>query len=134
MERRLRSAAGFCAFAIIVFLIAAPLQAAPGALDGKTFAAESGEKGKGPDTKDTLIFHDGKMRSTACDAYGFGDGTYTTMNHGTGTMFQAKTESAKEGTIEWNGMVTGDSIDGTFIWTKPGQKPITYWLKGNLKK
>jgi hypothetical protein len=31
-------------------------------------------------------------------------------------------------------MIKEDAIDGNFVWTKPGQKPITYWLKGTLKK
>jgi hypothetical protein len=131
---RFRIAAGSCVFTIAALTIAAVLHAAAGPLDGKAFVAETGEQGKKADAKDTIIFRDGTMQSTACDAYGFGPGTYTTMNHGTGTMFQAKTESPKEGAIQWNGMITGDSIDGTFVWTKPGQKPVTYWLKGTLKK
>ena len=119
----------------LLFLAASVSASAGGALDGKTFVAESGEQGKKADSKDEIVFRDGKMRSTACDPYGFADGAYTTMNHGAaGTMFHARTESAKEGAIEWGGMVKGDTIDANFVWTKPGQKPITYWLKGTLKK
>ena len=122
------------ALAAVLLAAAVPARVA-GVLDGKTFVAETGEQGKKADSKDEIVFRDGKMRSTACDTYGFGDGAYTTMDHGeAGTMFHARTESAKEGAIEWGGMVKGDSIDGTFVWTKPGQKPITYWLKGTLKR
>lgn len=120
----------------VAFVLAAafPARGADG-LDGKTFVAETGEQGKKADSKDEIAFRDGKLHSSACDPYGFGDGAYTTMDHGgAGTMFHARTESAKEGAIEWGGMVKGDAIDGTFVWTKPGQKPITYWLKGTLKK
>jgi hypothetical protein len=125
----------FLGTALAVLFLAAALPArAAGVLDGKAFVADTGEQGKKADSKDEIVFHDGKMRSTACDSYGFGDGAYTTMNHGKSTMFSAKTESAKEGTIQWGGMVSGDSIDGNFVWTKPGQKPITYWVKGTLKK
>jgi hypothetical protein len=125
-------AGGALVFAL--FLAAAIPARAAGVLDGKTFVADTGEQGKKADSKDEVSFRDGNLRSKACDSYGFGDGAYTTMNHGGATMFHAKTESAKEGTIEWGGMVSGDSIDATFVWTKPGQKAITYWIKGTLKK
>ena len=119
----------------LLFLAAAVPATAGGALDGKSFVAETGEQGKKAESKDEIIFRDGRLRSTACDPYGFGDGAYTTMNHGAaGTMFHARTESAKEGAIEWGGMVKDDAIEGNFVWTKPGQKPITYWIKGTLKK
>ena len=122
------------ALVLALFFAAAIPVRASGVLDGKTFAADCGEQGKKADSKDQIVFHDGKMRSTACDPYGFGDGAYTTMDHGGSTMFHAKTESPKEGSIEWSGMIKGDSIDGNYVWTKPGQKPISYWLKGTLKK
>jgi hypothetical protein len=123
------------ALAIATWGLVPAVGAAEGPLDGKTFVAESGEQGKkaeGP--KDEITFRDGKMRSSACDAYGFGDGSYTTMNHPGMVMFRARTESPKEGVIEWNGTVRGDDIEGTYVWTKTGQKPITYWMKGTLKK
>ncbi len=123
------------ALAITAWGLAPAARAAEGPLDGKTFVAESGEKGKkaeGP--KDEITFRDGKLRSSACDAYGFGDGTYTAMNHPGMVMFSAKTESPKEGVIEWNGTVRGEALEGTYVWSKSGQKPITYWLKGTLKK
>jgi len=123
------------ALAIAVWGLVPAVGAAEGPLDGKTFVAESGEQGKkaeGP--KDEITFRDGRMRSSACDAYGFGDGSYTTMNHPGMVMFRAKTESPKEGVIEWNGTVRGDDLEGTYVWTKTGQKPITYWMKGTVKK
>lgn len=122
------------ALAVLAFGLAARANAASGPLDGKTFAAQSGEEGKAADSKDTLVFRDGKMRSTACDAYGFGDGAYTAIARKGSTGFHARTESAKEGIIVWNGAVHGDALEGTFVWTKPGQKEIHYWIKGKLKK
>jgi len=121
--------------AIAVWGLVPAVGAAEGPLDGKTFVAESGEQGKkaeGP--KDEISFRDGNLRSSACDAYGFGDGSYTTMNHPGMVMFRAKTESPKEGVIEWNGTVRGDDLEGTYVWTKTGQKSITYWMKGTVKK
>lgn len=101
-----------------------------GALDGKSFAVDSGEKGKaaGKD-KETLTFKDGKMHSSACDAYGFGEGSYTAKTSGGATTFEADTASVKEGKIHWRGTVRGDAVDGSFVWSKPGQAPIEYWFK-----
>ena len=101
-----------------------------GALDGKSFAVDSGEKGKpaGKD-KEVITFKDGKLHSSACDAYGFGDGAYTAKTSGGATTFEADTASAKEGKIHWRGTVRGDVVDGSFSWTKSGQAPIEYWFK-----
>jgi len=139
MSRRTRPVSGFLvALGLLSAALAVNPSAARGAgsaLDGKTFVAESGEQGKkaeGP--KDEISFRDGKMRSSACEAYGFGEGAYTTMEHAGSVMFQARTESPKEGTIEWKGTVRGDALEGTYVWTKAGQKPITYWMKGTPKK
>ena len=120
--------------AIAAMSLAARASATAGPLDGKTFVVQTGEQGKPAEAKDTLVFRDGKMRSTACDAYGFGDGAYTSMSHPGMFMVHARTESAKEGVIVWNCTVRGDALDGTYVWTKPGQKDITYWIKGTLKK
>jgi len=49
-------------------------------------------------------------------------------------MFRARTDSPTEGVIEWNGSVRGEALEGTYVWTKKGQKPITYWMKGTLEK
>ena len=130
-----RTIATAAALALAALGFAARGNAAAGPLDGKTFVAESGEQGKpaaGP--KDTLVFRDGKLRSTACDTYGFGDGTYTSMSHPGALMIHARTESAKEGVIVWNFTVRGEALEGNYVWTKQGQKPITYWVKGTLKK
>ena len=42
--------------------------------------------------------------------------------------------SPKEGTIRWKGTVTGDHVEGTYVWTKAGQADIEYWLKGQALK
>jgi hypothetical protein len=98
IRKGFRWAGALGALAIAAWGFAESARAAGGALDGKTFIAESGEQGKkaeGP--KDEISFRDGKMHSSACDPYGFGDGAYTTMNHPGAVMFHARTESPKEG-------------------------------------
>ncbi len=105
-----------------------------GALDGKTFAGEMGEKGKEAAGKDTFIFKDGTFRSTACDAYGFDAGAYQAATDGDITTFHAQTVSPTDGTNMWMGTVMGDTIEGTFTWTKPDQTSIEHWFKGQLQQ
>lgn len=134
--RKYLAAASLAAALVLVVSAASGSPGGKGALDGKTFVGESGEKGKpaGPE-KETIHFANGKFHSVACDAYGFGDGAYTTTAAADGSVrWTAETSSPKEGKISWKGTVTGDKIDGTYVWTKTGQAPIEYWLKGTAKK
>ncbi|HVZ39325.1 MAG TPA: hypothetical protein VHI13_08620 [Candidatus Kapabacteria bacterium] len=103
-------------------------------LDGRTFAGESVEHGRTAAEKDELAFANGRMHSKGCDPYGFGDAPYTATASGDSIHFTATTTSPKEGSIAWSGTVVGETLAGTFIWTKQGQDPITYEMKGMLKK
>jgi hypothetical protein len=100
-----------------------------GALDGKSFTATVGEKGKTTGDADVVTFKDGKFHSSACDPYGFGDGSYTAKTSGGVTTWEADTASGKEGKMHWRGTVSGDTIDGSYVWTKKGQAPVEGWLK-----
>jgi hypothetical protein len=99
-----------------------------GLLDGRTFVGELGPKGKKADSADTLIFANGTLRSTACDAYGFTPGKYTAVREGDVIRFTATTTSEKEGTIEWTGTVRGSNLDGGFLWQRN-----SYWVKAKEK-
>ena len=46
-------------------------------LDGRNFVGIVLECGKTEGDADTIIFKDGRFRSTACDRYEYGDGPYT---------------------------------------------------------
>ncbi len=105
-----------------------------GALDGKSFAGTTTEKGKTKGDKDTFVFKDGKFRSTACDAYGFAEASYTAAAKDGATSFEATTESPKEGTMKWKGTVREGRIEGTAVWMKKGQADISYTFHGELKK
>lgn len=108
-------------------------QAGKGALDGKTFVGEYGDKGKKADGKDELIFKDGRFRSTACDPYKFGDAPYRTILEEDAVRFEAETESPKYGRMRWSGRIQGDVLDGTFVWIKKNNKTRDYWIKATLK-
>ena len=123
-----------------LFSISRDVSAGQGALDGKTFAVETGEKGKSGGDKDTLTFKDGNFRSAGCDQYGFGDGAYTSSVQGDSIQFEAVTTSTTKGKMTWKGTVTGDKIEVAYVWVdashwyKPNPKPLEKWAKGELKK
>ena len=146
METRLGSGVGRCllvptiVLCVALFSISRDVSAGQGALDGKTFAVETGEKGKSGGDKDTLTFKDGNFRSAGCDQYGFGDGAYTSSVKGDSIQFEAVTTSPTKGKMTWKGTVTGDKIEVAYVWVdashwyKPNPKPLEKWAKGELKK
>jgi len=107
------------------------------ALDGRTYAGQNGSKGKSADHDDEFIFSNGMFRSTSCDAYGFQSGPYQTEVVDGIIYFQAVTKSPSHGQMTWEGKVDGESIEGTFIWTKERwywDIRKEYWLKGKIKE
>lgn len=120
--------------AAVVVTAGAGLVRAAGLLDGRRFKVEDGEKGKPKAEDDELVFAAGTLRSKACDTYGFKAGAYKATTKSGVIAFEAVTASAKEGQIRWSGTVTGDRIEGRYVWTKAGQADIEYWLKGQAVK
>ena len=118
-------------------LFALPSWAQSGALDGKVFVADAGEKGKAADERgDLLTFAGGTFHSSACDKYGFQKAAYHSAD---GKTFDAETLSEKDGRIVWKGTVQGDTIEGTFVhypkgWLlNPNPAPVEHWFKGKAK-
>jgi hypothetical protein len=91
-------------------------------LDGRTFEGVVIERGKTSGDADTIIFKDGRFRSTACDQYGYGDGAYTVSVSGETVAFQAQTESPQYGKLLWKGVVTGSKLDGTMTMVREGKE------------
>src|ERR1700690_2025607 len=88
----------FLAAAVVLGLAQSRLASAS-SLDGKSFAGETGEKGKTKGDKDTFTFKNGRFYSSACDKYGFGDAPYAVKEEGGKTVVTAETTSKKEGTM-----------------------------------
>ncbi len=111
------------------------VHAATGTFDGMQWsikitpddaAKKAGEKV----SKDTMIFKSGQMTSTACVKYGFQPSNYIATGATTGSLFQTKQVSPKEGTMAWSGQVSGDTITGTAIWTKKNGQMLNYSFTG----
>jgi hypothetical protein len=102
-------------------------------LDGRKFAGVVLECGKTEGDADTLIFDDGRFRSTACDKYDYGDGAYTAKAGNGEVSFQAQTESPKYGKLVWQGVVRGKRLDASFTMVRDGKTLGEKWVLAGEK-
>ena len=81
-------------------------------------------------SKDTLIFKEGNMTSTACVRYGFKVSPYTASQSGTAWSLNTEQVSPKHGKMTWAGQVNGEAITGTMVWTKKDGTMLHYTFEG----
>ena len=106
-------------------------------LDGKTFVAQSGEKGKQASNKDIIVFRDGRFLSEGCSPFGFKDAPYQAIFDGAAVRFHTETHSPTHGTMVWDGTVKDNAIEATSDWTRERwywKIKKEYWYRGQLKK
>ena len=97
-------------------------------LDGRNFVGIVLECGKTQGDADTIVFKNGRFRSTACDRYEYGDGPYTAKAADGAVTFEAQTESPKYGKLIWRGVVRGRRLDGTLTMVRDGKTLGEKWL------
>lgn len=110
-----------------------PALAQTRALDGRSFQGVFIEKGKTSGDADTLVFRDGKFRSSACDRYGYSEAPYKAAAAGDMTRFEAETYSPKYGKLRWIGVVTGGKLDATAVMVRDGKPDIENWVVAGEK-
>jgi hypothetical protein len=115
--------AGAIALAALV-----PTLAMAETLDGRSFQGVFIERGKTSGDADTLIFKDGRFRSTACDQYGYSDAPYKTVASPDGVRFEAETSSPKYGKLIWNGAIRGNKLDATVMMERKGKSMLENWV------
>ena len=120
-------------FAVAAAIVPPSLAHAQG-LDGRSFQGVFLERGKTSGDADTLIFKDGRFRSTACDKYGYSDAAYKTSAEGDAVRFEAETQSAKYGKLVWNGVVRAGKLDATVMMMQPGKEPKENWVVAGEKR
>ncbi len=103
-------------------------------LDGMKFVGETGEEGKKANNPDTISFEGGVFRSSRCEVLGFGPGTYSVEKQGDTYKFTATLVSPDTGTLEWNGTITGNTVNGKIRWQHTRwlvwKIDRNYWYKG----
>ena len=103
-------------------------------LDGRTFEGVVLECGKRAGNEETISFRNGRFHSSACQAYGYGDGPYKAAAAQDGLAFEAETESPQYGKLVWRGVVRGQRLDGTLTMMKDGKPAAEKWvLAGEAK-
>jgi hypothetical protein len=80
-------------------------------LDGKTFVTLE-------DEPDELIFEHGTFFSATCAQWGFEASPITADVDGSVIQFQTESISPKHGKMSWQGTITGDTLEGSYEWTK----------------
>ena len=91
-----------------------------GLLDRKVFTGRYQENHISSLKEEELKFLDGQLVSMIFARKGFVEGVYTAVVKKDGIHFEAVTVSPNQGTIDWRGIVYGDSIVVNYKWRKKG--------------
>lgn len=118
----------------LLALLAVPALAAAQGLDGRRFDGLFVERGKTSGDADTLIFKDGRLRSTACDRFGYGDAPYKVTTSGDVVEFEAETQSPRYGRLVWKGVVRNGKLDATATMLRDGKAPRENWVVAGERK
>ncbi|MFI5135791.1 MAG: hypothetical protein ACHQD9_08060 [Chitinophagales bacterium] len=108
-------------------------QAPQTVMDGKQYKIDLMKDGKF-DSKETLVFDKGMMDPIDCHQYGFSATRNNVKQAGDLITFMVICKSEKEGTMNWQGKVTGENVEGSVSWVKEGQATINYTFKGQEVK
>ena len=106
---------GLILAALSMTLLTGPSSAMePRTLDGNVYTTIlNGES-------DRLTFKDGLFHSNLYAGRGHDKGEYTTVAEGNKIWFEATTVSPHEGELIWNGVIEGNAINGSYLYTEKG--------------
>ena len=103
-------------------------------LDGKTFQVQTWDiTNTDLKTPKQLIFKGGMVDAPVCHEYGFFPSTYEVFEDGDKIRFKFTSESPYEGEVVFNGIVTEDGIQGTYVWRKSGREDLHYEFEGRVE-
>jgi hypothetical protein len=106
-------------------------------LEGKVFVGHTGPLNGPVNGEDEVVFRNSRFLSTACDKWGFDSAGYAATVQPDGIHFTSVTKSPKHGQILWKGVVSGDTINATYLWTKERwywfNAREERWFKGKLR-
>jgi hypothetical protein len=118
-----------CIPSIALFMLwAVPLvYGQEGLLDDKVFSGRYKENHISTVKEEKLSFMNGELHSMVYARKGFVKGVYKAVAKQDGIHFEAVSRSPKQGTIDWRGIVSGDSIVVHYQWKKEG------WLTDTIR-
>ena len=98
-----------------------------GLLDDKVFIGRYKENHISDVKEEEIKFIDGELHSMVYARKGFTKGVYTAVVKQDGIHFEVVTVSPEQGTIDWRGIVSGDSIVVKYQWRTKG------WLTDTVR-
>lgn len=117
----------FPTVALLMLWAASVAYAQDGLLDDKVFMGRYTENHISTVKEEKLTFMDGMLHSMVFARKGFAKGDYTAVVKQDGIHFEAVTVSPEQGTIDWRGIVSADSIVVKYQWRKRG------WLSDRVR-
>ena len=117
----------FPTVAFFMLWAASVVYAQDGLLDDKVFMGRYTENHISTVKEEKLTFMDGELHSMVYARKGFTKGVYTAVVKQDGIHFEAVTMSPEQGTIDWRGIVSGNSIVVNYQWKKKG------WLTDTIR-
>lgn len=125
--------------AIFIYLLTANSAFAQGVLDNQEYEVKIFERkriGDPEKSKGIIVFKEESVSTSITNDNGFSPAKYsTTSKDGFATkIITFKGESkGKKDTLEWEGVVNGDEIEGTITRKRKGTIRTIYEFKGTLK-
>ena len=87
-------------------------------MQGMQFAGPLAVKDETNPPNDVLSFKDGEFSSKACHRYGFTAAPYWVRRDDDGLHFRAELTSPENGTMRFEGIYDGETLQATALWTK----------------
>lgn len=100
-------------------------------LDGNSFQIKISDSSG--ELEETITFNKGMFESPGCYEWGFAPAPYKAWIDKDKIRFESTYTSAAEGTMVFEGAISGGEINGTQLWQKEGQDDITSTMTGWIK-
>ena len=75
---------------------------------------------------DVMRFEDGKFGDTECGSYGFSESVYGLQQQDGRKVWRSTRYNSDGERVDWEGVVEGDKMTGTFTWSRPDGRKRTY--------
>lgn len=82
---------------------------------------------------DLMRFTGGKFDDTECGSYGFSEGAYGVSERSGQRVWKATRFNPDGERVDWEGRLEGDSMTGTFTWTRPDGQTRRYTFTAKKK-
>jgi hypothetical protein len=118
----------------VVCVHVAPVRAASGLLDGKTFKGETGKVAEQGDPE-VFVFASGEFDPIACHEWGFYATPYTVTEENDGEIHFVAEHTNQDGDrMRWEGVVDGDLLKGSMWYWHGDDRPEEYWFEADLEE